>query len=62
MRKNASSGLCSYSVEVNFAYLFSLLKQREFRLPQNRGRKLCSSAAVRSEQIMAASKQHLNSK
>lgn len=61
MRKKASLRLHSYILEVNCAYPFSLLKEREFRLPQSRGRKLCSSAAVISEQIVPASKQNLSS-
>lgn len=57
LTKMAPLALCSYSLEMNFACPFSPLQEREFRLSQNRGSKLCSSAAVRSEPIMPASEQ-----
>lgn len=57
LSKMAPLALCASSLEMNFTCPFSPLLEIEFRLSQTRGSKLCSSAAVRFEQIMPASEQ-----
>lgn len=57
LSKMAPLALCTYNLEINFTCPFSPLLEIEFRLSQTRGSKLCSSAAVRFEQIIPASEQ-----